>query len=182
MRDQRQTPGADAGRNRSLTGTVGITMAALCAVCAGLVAGGPGGFVPTPTSTLAVIAPAGAQQPAPSIWGGIYTEEQADRGESTVARQCGFCHGDDLSGSDDPGPPLRGAFFLDPWYGRSVAELLVLIAETMPYDDPGSLALTDYADAIAYILRTNGFPSGTSELPASPDDLVDTRFARKPQA
>jgi len=158
-----------------------MTMAALCAVYAGLVASSPGGFVPTPTSTQVVLAPAGAQRPAPSIWDGIYTEEQADRGESTVARKCGFCHGDDLSGSDDPGPPLRGAFFLDPWYGRSVAELLVLIAETMPYDDPGILALTDYADAIAYILRTNGFPSGTSELPASPDDLVDTRFVRNPQ-
>jgi hypothetical protein len=44
----------------------------------------------------------------------------------------------------------------------------------MPKNDPGSLADEDYVDAIAYLLRLNGMPVGTRELPA--DSLALTRI------
>jgi hypothetical protein len=34
----------------------------------------------------------------------------------------------------------------------------------MPGDKPGSLSDTNYVNLVAYLLRTNGYPAGTSEL------------------
>jgi len=109
-----------------------------------------------------------AQTPARSLWDGVYVAEQAARGQAVVARHCGYCHGDGLTGADDPpGPPLKGQRFLDRWFGRSLADLFVVIGVTMPRDDPGSLSLEEYADILGFVLRENGFPAGDTPLPAT---------------
>jgi hypothetical protein len=42
----------------------------------------------------------------------------------------------------------------------------------MPDDDPGSLALSQYIDVVAYILQLNGFPEGEAELVADENALA----------
>ena len=98
---------------------------------------------------------------------GIYTEEQADRGQQLYTTRCSWCHRDDLTGggADESGPPLVGPRFSRRWNGRSVAELVITVVSQMPKDTPGSLTDEEYVDIVAHILRTNGMPAGSQPLP-----------------
>ena len=39
-----------------------------------------------------------AQPPTKSIWDGIYSEEQATRGQALYSQECASCHGGELTG------------------------------------------------------------------------------------
>src|SRR2546429_8929685 len=82
-----------------------------------------------------------AQAPAAdsrSVWDGVYTEEQAKRGESVYHKECAACHGDMLIGGESA-PPLTGGAFLANWNGLSVGDLFDRIRKTMPQSAPGRL-------------------------------------------
>src|SRR5687768_18173114 len=69
---------------------------------------------------------------------GVYTVEQAKRGEALYKEQCATCHGDNLEGSG-PMPPLAGKDFLVNWQGKTVGDLFEKTHTTMPATAPGSL-------------------------------------------
>ena len=105
-----------------------------------------------------------------SIWDGVYTEQQAKRGETTYGRACEACHGADLSG--DPVkevPSLVWDSFLARWSDRSVKDLYETIKRSMPRDAPGSLNARAYADVIAYMFQSNKIPAGMKELSLNPE-------------
>jgi hypothetical protein len=62
------------------------------------------------------------------------------------------------------------------WGGKSLFEFYDFIRSSMPYDDPGALSGQEYADLVAYILQSNGYPTGGSELQPRPDALSSLRF------
>jgi mono/diheme cytochrome c family protein len=95
---------------------------------------------------------------------GVYTREQATRGQAIYAEECAKCHGENLSGGDDS-PELAGASFMGRWKGKSVGALYALMSKTMPTDDPGHLSTRQYADLTAFILSSNGLAAGAKELP-----------------
>src|SRR5262245_14861788 len=100
-----------------------------------------------------------------SVWDGVYTEDQARRGELQYGRTCEMCHGSDLSGNDvEEVPALVWDTFVTNWSGRTVKDLFESISRSMPRDKPGSLSARAYTDVIAYILQANKFPSGSREL------------------
>ena len=106
-----------------------------------------------------------------SIEDGVYTAGQAARGEESF-RACTYCHGRDLRGGDDPpGPPLKGEIFLNRWSGKTVGDLWLRIAETMPRRNPGSLSPEAYADIVGYMLQANGMPAGAVDLQPDVDRL-----------
>ena len=121
----------------------------------------------------------GAQQAASrSVWDGVYTAAQARSGALTSGL-CTSCHGDSFEG--DRGPALTGEEFVSRWDGRTVGDLFELIRLTMPDDDPGALTRQQYADLVAYILSTNKFPAGKTELARDVAVLKEIRFeATKP--
>ena len=41
----------------------------------------------------------------------------------------------------------------------------------MPKDKPGSLGTGAYVDVLSYLLQANKFPSGSRELPRTPEQL-----------
>jgi hypothetical protein len=43
----------------------------------------------------------------------------------------------------------------------------------MPSDDPGTFARPLIADVVAYMLKVNGFPAGSSDLPTTTDSLKE---------
>lgn len=104
-----------------------------------------------------------------SVLEGVYTEEQAERGEATYQNVCSYCH----STSE-----FSGSSFLQSWSGAPIGQFYGLISATMPYDGPGSLSRQQYTDVIAYILSLNDFPTGETELPANPDALDGIRIER----
>jgi S-disulfanyl-L-cysteine oxidoreductase SoxD len=98
-----------------------------------------------------------------SVWDGVYTVEQAERGAALYATGCGECHGAELAG-DDMSPPLVGADFRSDWDGLSVGDLFERIRISMPDGDPKRMTSQEKADVLAFVFASNGFPAGETEL------------------
>lgn len=121
----------------------------------------------------------GTQQ-ATSTWSGVYTEEQAALGQETYTKHCSECHGQDLGG-DGFAPSLKGPDFMNNWNGLTLGELFDRIRISMPPSDPNIATSKEKADILAYLLKQDGFPAGTTELAASVDALKAIKFeATKP--
>lgn len=110
-----------------------------------------------------------------SVWDGVYTEEQAKRGEELYRKQCASCHGDMLTGGESA-PPLSGGVFLSNWNGLSVGDLFDRIRKTMPLNAPGKLTRQQNADILAFVFSTNKFPAGKSELQNKTEFLKEIRL------
>ena len=117
-----------------------------------------------------------------TVWDGVYTEAQAERGRERYRAVCGYCHRDDLSGggSEAGAPALRGPFFLNQWRGRPLVDLFVTIGTTMPQQDPDSLRAQVVIDIVGYLLQQNGVPAGDTELPPRLAPLRDIILDRQP--
>ncbi len=98
------------------------------------------------------------------VSGGVYSADQAKRGEAVYSVSCANCHLEDLSGGTSP--PLSGADFLNGWKGKTMGALFEQTRMTMPFDNPGGLTAAQYADVIAYILSKNKFAAADKELPS----------------
>ena len=72
---------------------------------------------------------------------------------------CESCHAVNLEGSEQ-GPTLLGDEFLEGWDGEVLAELMILMMDTMPGDNPGGLTEEEFTDVLSYLLRENGYPPG----------------------
>ena len=101
---------------------------------------------------------------------GVYTADQAHRGETMYKAQCTSCHGDALDGVG-PYPPLSGDDFLTKYEGQPALNLYNLIQKLMPATAPGSLTRPQAGDLLAYILSFNKFPAGKTDLPSDADSL-----------
>lgn len=99
-----------------------------------------------------------------SVKDGVYTEQQAKRGEMVYAETCANCHGEHLEGAD-MSPSLTGATFTSNWNTLTVGDLFDRIRTTMPMDRPGTISPQQNSDVIAFILKSNQLPAGESELP-----------------
>jgi mono/diheme cytochrome c family protein len=129
--------------------------------------------------TAAVLQGARVAQGA-STWAGVYTEEQAKLGLATYTKNCSECHGEDLGG-DGFAPALKGPEFMNNWNGLTVGELFDRIRVSMPPSNPSAVNAKEKADIVAYILKQDGFPAGTTELPSTVDALKAIKFeATKP--
>ena len=97
--------------------------------------------------TLASFAAAGAfysllraqETPMLSVWDGVYTNEQAERGRSLYREHCEDCHGIALEG-DVESAPLTGGVFQTNWNSVPLGKLYQRIRRDMPADKPGSLS------------------------------------------
>ncbi|HEY2013115.1 MAG TPA: cytochrome c [Bryobacteraceae bacterium] len=120
-------------------------------------------------------------QPAKSVWDGVYTTEQAKRGAALYATDCASCHGLGLTGGESA-PPLTGGEFLSNWGGLTVGELFERIRTSMPADRPGKLTRAQNADILAHILNVGEFPPGSTELSTQTEVLKQIRIvAVKPE-
>ena len=134
-------------------------------------------------TALALLHLAGEEKAAGSFWDeiyrtawrGIYTSDQAARGEAAYRARCAACHGAALEGTDD-GPSLAGRDFRADWNNANIADLFEKIQYTMPANRSARLSDKQIADVLAYILQFNGFPPGSSGLSPSVDDLRGVRF------
>src|SRR5271165_3909380 len=86
-----------------------------------------------------------AQEGTRSVWDGVYTKEQADRGKGLYAQDCGSCHGDQLTGGE-MAPPLAGGDFLSNWNGLTVGDFFERVRSSMPLGAAGKLSRDVDAD------------------------------------
>lgn len=94
-----------------------------------------------------------AQAEGVSIADGVYTEEQAERGEAIYAEHCLICHDKKYF------RPI-----LKRWEGQSLGMLYLIMSTSMPESNPASLRQDEYTDILAYILSLSRYPTGESEL------------------
>ena len=97
-----------------------------------------------------------------TIWDGVYTSEQADRGQLALQQRCTACHADSEWSS---------ATFINRWAGRPILTLYDNIRLTMPYNAPARLSREQYSDIVASMLRLNGAPPGDVPLPDDVEGL-----------
>ena len=116
-------------------------------------------------------------QDTPRIWQGVYTDAQAQRGKTVFSTTCLRCHGEDLAGNT--APALTGDRFQTSWGGDVVESLFTKVRDTMPPNFGTILDDQVKLDIVTYILQTNGFPAGTSELLVGSADLATTQILKK---
>ncbi len=123
-----------------------------------------------------------AQTTSRSVWDGVYSDDQAKRGEPIYAKECASCHGTELTGGESA-PPLAGDAFFSNWNGLTVGDLFERMRVSMPQNEPGSLSRQQNADILAFILKVNRFPTGKAELDRQTDILKQIKFeATKPKS
>jgi mono/diheme cytochrome c family protein len=114
-----------------------------------------------------------------NTWDGIYTKEQAAKGEALYGDQCAKCHGADGSGAD--APTLVGGDFASDWDALTIGELFSRVRDTMPQDNPQSLSRDDTAAILAFIFAKNNFPASDTPLPSDGSSLGKMKYlANKP--
>ena len=123
------------------------------------------------TSVLSLFA-----QESKSQWDGVYTVEQAVRGEEFYRARCQSCHADDLTGfameySEPPPPALIGNTFASGWNDFTLGDMFETIMYTMPADDPGVLDPQESVDVLAFMLHAAEYPAGETELAADAEAL-----------
>ncbi len=143
-------------------------MPELCCLAALLVAGcATTGSAPADDPGEEAVVPVAEVEPETragmTIWDGVYTAAQANRGQQTAQSVCFACH----SQSEWQNP-----MFIRVWSGRPIHQMWENLRMTMPYDSPGRLSAQEYADVVAYMLELNGVPAGEMELPSDANGLM----------
>jgi hypothetical protein len=75
-------------------------------------------------------------------------------------QSCAGCHALAAEGK----APLVGDAFWKSFAQKSVGDLLEFVSTYMPNGTPGSLSESTYDDIVALMLKSNGFPAGSTEL------------------
>src|SRR3954464_11263238 len=133
---------------------------------------------------IALVFPAGVvsafwQESTRTVWDGVYTTAQAERGKEQYQKNgCAGCHGGSLEGQGIA-PALKGETIRKTWNGRTAYDLFAQIITTMPQDDPGSLTPEAGIDIVAYILQANAFPNGQEALLPKSEALKKIKFLRE---
>lgn len=111
-------------------------------------------------SVTASLVTAQTRTPQRTVWDGAYTEAQATRGVGSFGQSCGGCHALAAEGR----APLVGDAFWKSFAQKNVGDLLEFVSKYMPNGRGGSLSESVYEDIVAFMLKSNGFPAGTTEL------------------
>jgi mono/diheme cytochrome c family protein len=98
-----------------------------------------------------------------TVWDGVYTDAQAQRAMATYDSVCSRCH--TLSGQGKGA--LTGDAFWTAFTQKSVGDLLTFVKTNMPNGNGGSLPSATYDDLVALILKSNGFPAGSTDVSAT---------------
>ena len=95
-----------------------------------------------------------------TVWDGVYTDAQAERGRASYQQSCAACHREDLRG-DSTAPSLVGESFTFLWGDMEVGELLARMQKLMPPERPGSLPAPDLSRTSSHSsCRRMQFPPG----------------------
>ena len=113
-----------------------------------------------------------AEQVPETSMDGIYTLAQAERGKGLFTSLCERCHSVQ---------EFSGRSFDSIWAGVPAAALYARIANTMPFDQPGSLGIPQVTALMAHIFNENDMPAGDKPLEGDIDWLMSVSLARPAQ-
>lgn len=94
---------------------------------------------------------------------GVYTKDQAaTTGKASYEKNCKACHNAEF---------YKEKF--QSWNQAPLIEFYDLVSATMPQNAPGSLALQEYTDALAYIFYMLDYPAGDKALSHEDGSMED---------
>ena len=111
---------------------------------------------------------------AQTVWNGVYTTEQAKRGQDAYTQYCIRCHKPDLLGIE---AAMKGEPFMERRREDNLETLFLDMKATMPRGNPGGLSDQTYTDIISFLLQSNEMPPGSVEL--KPNELEKVQLIRK---
>jgi mono/diheme cytochrome c family protein len=114
-----------------------------------------------------------ANAPGRTVWDGVYTDAQAARANPIFSQSCSNCH----TLTSEGNRPVTGEKFWEGFTQKTVGDLLSYVSNNMPNGNGGSLPVSSYNDLVALILKSNGFPAGTTEL--APETVADVQIIPK---
>ena len=132
-------------------------------------------------SALPLLVAVLSAQETRTVWDGVYTEEQAKRGETIYLEHCVRCHGPKLLGGNEVGA-LTGPVFNGNWEGVPLSQMLDRVRVTMPLDKPSTMSRQQIADVLSYIFSFNKIPAGQVELPRQAEmlNLIQYKAPKNP--
>jgi len=113
-----------------------------------------------------------------SVWTGVYSPAQAERGKAEYEKTCARCHAANLDGVQDasilgdfaPRFSIRGTDFMERWREDTGYSLFTFIKLGMPpRTEAKAPPIPEYTDEnvldlMAYLFQQNGFPAGKADL------------------
>jgi len=100
----------------------------------------------------------------------IFTAAQAATGAKDYAASCAQCHGAQLEGNLGPALSGQNLKTLSKTTHLTVSDTWEFMSLQMPLNAPGTLSKPTYAAILAFLLKSNGYPAGSTTLtPASAD-------------
>lgn len=115
-----------------------------------------------------------------TIFDGVYTEAQAERGMGMYNSDCSGCHGN--TGRGGPGSPGLVGFTLDSKYAnKPLSDYWNFMVHNMPPGNAGWFTDQEYADVTAYLLQLHGAPAGDTELEGSEEALSTIMIVPTPE-
>ena len=128
------------------------------------------------TAGTASITAQAAKTAGRTVWDGVYTEAQAARATPIFGQSCANCH--TLAPDGSGNRPLTGDKFWQRNTQKTVGDLLTFVKTNMPNGaNAGTLPASTYNDLVALILKSNGFPAGTTEV--APENVADVQIIPK---
>ena len=91
----------------------------------------------------------------------------------TFGQSCAGCHALASAGK----APLVGEPFWKSFAQKTVGDLLEFVSANMPNGNPRSLSESTYGDIVALMLKSNGFPAGTTDLRR--DTIANVQIVQK---
>src|ERR1700675_1960050 len=122
-----------------------------------------------------IVGIAAIAQTSRTVWDGVYTDDQAKRGEGLYGKECASCHGSELTGGESA-PPLAGDSFFANWNGLTLGDLFERIRISMRQTAPGRRSRQQNTDILAFIRKINQSPSAKAERGRQTDIHKQIKF------
>jgi mono/diheme cytochrome c family protein len=129
-------------------------------------------------ASMAARAITARERPA-TVWSGVYSKADADRGKQTYARLCSRCHGVDMKGgATEPG--LVGPKFFDRWHDLRLGDIVAYIQSAMPREHDFYVSAPAAREIVSLMLQESGVPPGKAPISsdiATLNQILITRSA-----
>jgi S-disulfanyl-L-cysteine oxidoreductase SoxD len=102
--------------------------------------------------------------PPTTVWSGVYTINDAQRGKVAYAKRCARCHAADLKGVAGVAP-IVGKPFFDRWHDLRVFDTVAFIQSATRHDFRTFVPASEARDMVAFLLQQNGVPPGNEPFP-----------------
>lgn len=124
----------------------------------------------TALAAVAVAAAVAAQDAPRTVRDGVYSAEQAARGQRVFESICTSCH--------EIAEFTAAGAYLDDVEGKPLWETFEYVSTEMPEDEPASLDPEEYSAVLAYIFSIYGLRSGDAPLPVDRGSLEAITMTR----